>query len=262
MINAKQSIDVFWNQSTKTLEYQWVGTQDPTAPIMVFLHEGLGALSHWQHWPHQLCTHLGYRGLVYSRYAYGFSTPRPASDIWQSDYLHIEAQHALPALLQALEINEPVTLFGHSDGASIALLYAAMPQNLAQQIIVLAPHIYMEPMTLEGVKRAIYWYENGDLKQRLKHYHADPDSAFWGWGRVWSDEHYLKHWNIEKEVAHIRCPLLAIQGTDDEYASLKQIYDIQRLAPQTQLCILEHCRHSPHIDMPERVIEAVEQFLK
>lgn len=261
-MTTRKTIDLYWNGKDKTLEYQWVGVKDPTAPIMVFLHEGLGSLTHWQHWPDQLCQHLGYRGLVYSRYAYGHSSARPADEIWQGDYLHIEAQQALPALLTALNVQEPVTLFGHSDGATIALLYAAMPNNQAQQIIILAPHVYVERMTVDGVQQAIHWYETGDLKTRLKRYHADPDSAFWGWAGVWGSEYYLEHWNIEQDIASIQCPVLAIQGTDDEYASLNQLYDIKKQVPHTELCVLELCRHSPHIEMPERVTEAVSQFLK
>lgn len=261
MITPRKKIDLHWNGTDKTLEYQWVGVNNLSAPIMIFLHEGLGSLTHWQQWPDQLCNHLGYRGLIYSRYAYGHSTPRPDNDIWQGDYLHIESQHALPALLSALEINEPITLFGHSDGATIALLYAAMPNTLAKEIILLAPHIYMEPMTLNGVQAAITWYEKGDLKQRLSRYHADPNSAFWGWAQVWGNEYYLTRWNIEKDIQAIRCPVLAIQGSDDEYASLSQIYDIKKHVPQTELCVLEGCRHSPHIDMPGEVTVAVTDFL-
>lgn len=261
MNTSRKKIDLHWNGTNKTLEYQWVGTEKHSAPIMVFLHEGLGSLTHWQGWPEQLCKQLGYRGLVFSRYAYGQSTPRPDNDIWQGDYLHIESQQALPALLSALEINEPITLFGHSDGATIALLYAAMPNSLAKEIIILAPHIYMEPMTINGVQIAIKWYENGDLKQRLSRYHADPDSAFWGWAQVWGNEYYLNRWNIEKDIQAIHCPVLAIQGSDDEYASLNQIYDIKKHVPQTELCVLELCRHSPHIDMPDEVTAAVADFL-
>ena len=262
MMKTTQTIHLHWNGRDRNIEYQWVGVQDSAAPLMIFLHEGLGSVAHWQHWPEQLCQVLGYRGLVYSRYAYGNSSPRPSDEIWQGDYLHIEAQQALPALLQALSIDQPFSLFGHSDGGTIALLYAAQPNNLAQDLIVLAPHIYIEAQSTQSVQKAIHWYQHGDLKQRLARYHADVDSAFWGWATVWGDESYQKTWNIERDIQTIRCPILAIQGTEDEYASLDQIHIIQRHLPQqTTLCVLEHCRHTPYIDAPEAVTKAVQDFL-
>lgn len=254
-------IHLHWHGKDRSIEYQWVGVEDPQAPLMIFLHEGLGSVTHWQQWPERLCQALGYRGLIYSRYAYGNSSPRPADDVWQGDYLHIEAQQALPALLDALNINEPFHLFGHSDGGTIALLYAALPQNLASSIIILAPHIYIEPMSTAAVQKAIEWYQSGDLKQRLARYHADADSAFWGWAGVWGNEKHLGVWNIEKDIQSIQCPVLAIQGTEDEYASLAQIYDIQKHVPHTEVHSLDNCRHSPHIEMPEQVIKLVQAFL-
>lgn len=256
-----QLITVNTNGNRREIEYQWVGLTTPHAPLMVFLHEGLGSVSHWQQWPERLCQQLGYRGLIYSRYAYGNSTPRPAHEHWQSHYLHTEAQHALPALLETLGVQQPFSLFGHSDGGTIALLYAAMPNNLAKNIIVLAPHLYAEPEAIKGVQQAIHWYENGDLKARLAQYHAEPDSAFWAWANVWGNDHSLRTWNIEKDIQSISCPVLAMQGTDDEYATLSQVYDIQKHLPHTDLCVLEKCRHSPHIDMPDLVAERVQDFL-
>lgn len=249
------------NGKTVEIEYQWVGVNNTSAPVMIFLHEGLGSVSHWQQWPEQLCLQLGYRGLVYSRYAYGNSSARPASEPCPNDYLYTEAQQALPALLKALNITTPCSLFGHSDGATIALLYAAMPTSLAKNIIVLAPHLYAEPQAIAGVQQAIHWYETGDLKKRLAQYHADTDSAFWGWASVWGNETSLANWNIETEIQSISCPILAIQGTDDEYATLAQVYDIKKHIPSTEVCVIEKCRHSPHIDTPKYVAQHVQQFL-
>lgn len=255
-------ITVNWGGNSRDIEYQWVGLSNPDAPLMVFLHEGLGSVRHWQHWPEQLCQHLGYRGLVYSRYAYGNSSSRPADDQWQSHYLHTEAQQALPALLSALNITQPFSVFGHSDGATIALLYAAMPNNLAKNIIILAPHLYAEAEAIAGVQQAIHWYEKGDLKSRLARYHADVNSAFWGWAGVWGNDHSLSSWNIEQEIQAIRCPVLTIQGTEDEYATLAQVYDVKKNIPHAEICILEDCRHSPHLDMPETVLQHVQNFLQ
>lgn len=261
MMKKTDIISVYWNGRERDIEYQWVGVNSPLAPLIIFLHEGLGSITHWQSWPDQLCQALGYRGLLYSRYAYGNSTPRPENEIWQGNYLHIEAQQALPALLKALDITETFTLLGHSDGGTIALLYAAEPNNQAKNLIVLAPHIYIEPMSTTGVQQAIKWYKSGDLRQRLSRYHANVDSAFWGWANVWGDINYQGVWNIEKEITTIQCPVLAIQGTDDEYASLAQIYDIQKHVPQTELCVLDACRHSPYIDMPDETINIIKTYL-
>lgn len=262
MKRYNNKVQLYWHGKQKEIEYKWVGLNDPSAPLMVFLHEGLGSLDHWQQWPDLLCHRLGYRGLVYSRYGYGHSTARARHEQWLGDYLHIEAHQGLPALLRALDMTEPFTLLGHSDGATIALLYAASAMSLAKEIIVIAPHIYIEAMTHKGVQKAIEWYEKGDLKRRLGAYHADPDSAFGGWAGVWGDERYVDTWNIESELSSIHCPVLAIQGENDEYASLDQIYDLKKHVPQTQVCVLAHCRHSPHIEMPDQVAQVVQTFLK
>lgn len=249
------------DQRQLRLEYQWVGLPDSDAPLMVFLHEGLGSVQHWQRWPHDLCTQLGLKGLVYSRYGYGNSTQRPLEEKWGEHYLHQEAQQVLPAFLKQLGINTPIYLFGHSDGGTIALLYATMPDTLAQAIIVLAPHINVEPDSITALQQTIKWYEQGDLKTRLARFHANPDSAFWGWARVWSDKNIITRWNIEKEIGAIRCPILAIQGTEDDYATLAQIEGIKQRVPHTKLLALPFCRHSPHIEMPEEVTAATQQFL-
>lgn len=261
MTQAILFCDIQLEQRRLCLEYQWVGSTNPKAPLLVFLHEGLGSISHWQSWPSELCQQLGFRGLVYSRYGYGNSTTRAHDEMWDEHYLHKEAQLVLPALLNKLAIDEPIYLFGHSDGGTIALLYALMPNTLAKAIIVLAPHINVEPSSITALEQTIKWYEQGDLKQRLARYHADPDSAFWGWARVWSDPRIITRWNIEKDISTIRCPVLAIQGTDDEYASLAQIKGIKRRVPHTELLVLPHCRHCPHIEMPEEVMAATQHFI-
>ena len=260
-VKKTEKIHLHWNHNDRILEYQWVGLADPNAPLMVFLHESLGSLTHWQQWPDYLCKVLGYRGLIYSRYGHGNSTQRPPQEKWKDDYLHIEAQQALPALLKALHINEPISLFGHSAGSTIALLYAALPENLAQQIIVVAPHIYMQADTIPGVKNTISWYETGDLKKRLSQYHLNPDSVFWGWATVWGNLSYLDQWNIEAEIKAIRCPILAIQGSADEYASLAQVYDTQKNAPQTEIYVVQDAKHSPHMERPEHISQVIKAFL-
>ncbi|HEX2545216.1 MAG TPA: alpha/beta hydrolase [Ramlibacter sp.] len=242
------------------IEYEWTGARAQDAPVMVFLHEGLGSVAMWRDFPARLCEALGVRGLVYSRPGYGRSTPRPASEKWGTNFMHRQARDVLPALLRELGIAQP-WLFGHSDGGSIALLYAAaFPQDL-RGAIVLAPHILVEDVSVRSIAQARQAYLHTDLKQKLARYHDDVDSAFFGWNDAWLDPAF-RSWTIEEEIAAIRCPLLAIQGVDDEYGTMEQIRGIQRRVPHAQLLELPQCGHSPHRDQPEKVIEAVMNFLR
>jgi pimeloyl-ACP methyl ester carboxylesterase len=243
---------------TLRIEYEWVGAQG--APVMVFLHEGLGSVAMWRDFPARLCEAAGLRGLVYSRPGYGQSTPRPADERWQPDFMHRQAREVLPALLRTLGIEKP-WLFGHSDGGSIALLHAAAFPEALRGAVVLAPHILVEDVSVTSIEKAREAYLRTDLKQKLSRYHADPDSAFWGWNDVWLSPAF-RPWSIEAEIRTIRCPLLAIQGLDDEYGTLEQIRGIARRVPQAQLLELPQCGHSPHKDQPEAVIGAVERFVR
>jgi pimeloyl-ACP methyl ester carboxylesterase len=246
------------------IEHAWVGSADVTTPLVVFLHEGLGSVSMWRDFPHRLCLALGWRGLVYSRPGYGQSSPRQADEHWPPDFMHGQALDVLPALLTALGVDtaqRPVWLFGHSDGGSIALLHAALRPAHTAGVVVLAPHILVEDISVASIEQARLAYLNTDLKQRLAKHHANPDSAFWGWNTVWLSEAF-RNWNITAELAHIRCPVLAIQGKDDEYGSLAQIRGIREMAPQTQLLELTACGHSPHKDQPQAVLDAVTAWVR
>jgi len=241
------------------IEHAWVGRTDSAAPVLVFLHEGLGSVAMWRDFPARLCEAAGARGLVYSRPGYGGSTPRAADEHWQPDFMHVQARAVLPALLQSLEVRRP-WLFGHSDGGSIALLHAAAFPDAVSGAVVLAPHILVEEISVASIARAREAYLHADLKQRLGRYHDDADSAFWGWNDIWLAPAF-RGWSIEEEIRAIRCPLLAIQGLDDEYGTLEQIRGIARRVPQAQLLELPQCGHSPHKDQPARVIAAVTAFL-
>jgi pimeloyl-ACP methyl ester carboxylesterase len=246
------------------IEHQWVGRAGPGAPVLVFLHEGLGSVAMWRDFPARLCDAAGVRGLVYSRPGYGQSTPRPAEERWTPDFMHRQAEEVLPALLAALGVDparDRVFLFGHSDGGSIALLYAAAFPQALRGAIVLAPHILVEDISVTSIEQARAAYLGTDLKQRLARYHAEPDSAFWGWNDIWLDPAF-RAWSIEEEIAAIRCPVLAIQGVDDEYGTLEQVHGIARRVPQARVLELPQCGHSPHKDQPEAVIEAASRFLR
>ena len=243
------------------IECQFIAPEKTGTDLMVFLHEGLGSLSMWKDWPAQVCAAANCRGLVFSRYGYGASSPRPSDEKWPVTFMHTQAQEALPALFKALKLeDERPVLFGHSDGGSIALLYAAMYPEKTKAIIVAAPHIFVEDVTVSNIRDARAAYLNTDLPQKLKRYHQDPDSAFWGWNDIWLDPDFLA-WNIESYLDKIHCPVLAIQGEDDEYGSLEQIHGIKRIASQTKLCIIANCRHSPHKDQPDTVIKAITGFM-
>jgi pimeloyl-ACP methyl ester carboxylesterase len=241
------------------IEYEWVGPTLEGRPVMVFLHEGLGSVAMWRDFPGRLCDAVGMRGLVYSRPGYGKSTPRPADEKWGPGFMHVQAREVLPALLRELGVERP-WLFGHSDGGSIALLHAAAFPGALRGAVVLAPHILVEEISVTSIEKAREAYLQTDLRQKLARYHDDPDSAFWGWNDVWLSPAF-RDWSIAGELAPIRCPLLAVQGLDDEYGTLEQIRGIARCVPQAELLELPACGHSPHKDQPEQLILAVQEFV-
>jgi pimeloyl-ACP methyl ester carboxylesterase len=251
-----EHIAIDWAGRSVRIEYQWLNVRETGAPLIVFLHEGLGSLSMWKDFPLELCEAAGYRGLVYSRPGYGGSTPRAAEEAWAPDFMHRQAHEVLPALLSGLGIDpkqQPIWLLGHSDGGSIALLYAARFSDHLVGAIVLAPHIVVEDLSVRSIETARTAYLETDLRARLARHHEDPDSAFWGWNGIWLDPTF-RNWSIEAEINNIRCPLLAVQGLDDEYGTLEQIRGLARRAPQTELLELSHCGHSPHRDQAARLI--------
>jgi pimeloyl-ACP methyl ester carboxylesterase len=217
----------------------------------------------WKDFPQQLCEAVNCRGLVYSRPGYGKSTPRATDDTWQADFMHRQAFEVLPALLKALGIDtekQKPWLFGHSDGGSIALLFAARYPSNTSGIIVLAPHILVEDVSINSIEKAKFAYQTTDLRSKLARFHDDVDSAFWGWNDIWLSPDF-QHWNLTQAIKTITCPLLAVQGLDDEYGTLEQIHGIKRVLPHAQLLELPNCGHSPHRDQPEDLIEACISFI-
>lgn len=259
-MNAAAFVDVDWAGRRVRIEHQWLAREHTDGPLVVFLHEGLGSLAMWREFPAQLCHALGARGLVYSRPGYGRSTPRAADERWGPDFMHRQAHELLPALLDALQVHEAPWLFGHSDGASIALLYAARFPLAVAGLVVLAPHIFVEPVSIASIQHARQAWHETDLRQRLGRYHDDAESAFRGWNDIWLDPGFTR-WTIEAELPSITCPLMAIQGIDDEYGTLDQIRGIARLLPHTRLLELPDCGHSPHRDQPVRLIDEVTRFI-
>jgi pimeloyl-ACP methyl ester carboxylesterase len=255
---ATEFVDIDWRARRVRIEHAWIGgTEDSSRPLVVFLHEGLGSVSMWKDFPQRLCDAAQWRGLVFSRPGYGRSTPRERDEHWDVDYLHRQAHEVLPALFDVLRVRAPVWLFGHSDGASIALLHAA--RHPVAGAVLLAPHLFVEERSVASIEQTRLDFDGTDLAQRLARHHDDVESAFWGWNRIWLKPAF-RDWNIEPDIHGMRCPLLAIQGLDDPYGTLEQIHRLQRLLPQTRLLELPDCAHSPHRDQPEAVIAACTEF--
>ncbi len=241
------------------IEACWLNGDAPRQrPTLVFLHEGLGSLSQWKDFPAQLCAAAGCRGLVFSRPGYGRSSPR--REPWPQDYLQRQARTLLPACFAALglEADARPYLVGHSDGASLALLYAAYYPQRVCGLLAMAPHLFVEPITLAGLRAARTAYEDGGLRRALERHHADADSAFYGWNDAWLAPGFASDWNIEAELrGRLACPVLALQGVDDEYATLAQLDAIAALHAATTVCVLEQCGHAPQRDQPEALRRAI-----
>jgi pimeloyl-ACP methyl ester carboxylesterase len=246
-----------WRGRVLEIEHEWVGAARGAAPVVVFLHEGLGSLSMWKDFPREFCAAHGFTGFVFSRYGYGGSTAKPSEERWTPDFMHRQADEVLPALLAHTGIQRP-WLFGHSDGGSIALLHAA--RHPVAGVVAVAPHLFVEDVAIASIEKARDAYEATDLRARLARHHADPDSAFRGWNDVWLSPAF-RRWNIEREMATIACPVLAVQGEGDEYGTLAQIDAIAARLPKTRLLVIADCGHSPHRDQPEILSREAGRFI-
>jgi len=239
------------------IEYERIDVGQTARPTLVLLHEGLGSVAMWRDFPGRLAHATGCNALVYSRHGYGSSDPlccdRPVR------YMHDEALLALPELLDRLAIERPI-LVGHSDGGSIALIHAGAGVRAVTGVVTLAAHVLVEDISVASIAAARTAYETTDLRARLERYHADVDSAFLGWNRIWLHPDF-RAWNIEEYLPSIACPVLAVQGDDDEYGTMEQMRRIGAQVPDAELLVLEDCRHSPHRDQPEAVIDAITRFV-
>ncbi|HEY4057821.1 MAG TPA: alpha/beta hydrolase [Kofleriaceae bacterium] len=228
--------------------------------ILVFLHEGLGSIKLWRDTPSAIAAAAGVPAFVYDRVGYGHaapcSVPRPLT------YMHDEAKK-LPGILKAANFDPDDTiLVGHSDGASIALIAAGMGIIKPRGIVAIAPHVFVEDLSVESIAKAKFLYETTDLRTRLAKYHDDVDGAFWGWNRAWLDPEFKK-WNIEEYLPHIACPILVVQGDDDEYGTLEQVRKIERGARSgVETAIVVGAGHSPFRDEPDDVNIRIARFVR
>jgi pimeloyl-ACP methyl ester carboxylesterase len=241
----------------RKLEVLRIAGANRDAPTLVFLHEGLGSVSMWRDFPEKAAQAAGCAAVVYSRYGHG------GSDVLREpravDYMHVEALEALPELLDKLGIDDPI-LVGHSDGASIALLYAAARDGVSG-LVLMAPHVFVEDIGVKSIAESKTAFQSTDLREKLGRHHADAAKTFRGWNDIWLHPDF-RGWNIEEYLPRVYCPVLAIQGFDDEYGTMAQL---DAIAKQTggpvELLRLADCRHSPHRDQPGVVLEAMARFI-
>ena len=229
-------------------------------PTLVFLHEGLGSVALWKQFPRQVAEAAGCPALVYSRHGYGKSEKLEAPHA--VDYMHHEALDVLPAILDQLGIDSPV-LIGHSDGASIALIHAGAGKRPVRGVVAMAPHVFVEDITVKSIAGAKATFQNADLAERLGRYHDDAVSTFWGWNDIWLHPDF-RRWNIEDYLAGIRCPVLLIQGEDDQYGTPAQVEAIARqVAGPVETLMLPDCAHSPHqSQQKDATIAAITAFVR
>ena len=264
MTTQSEFIEINWDGRSLQLEISLIGKTGTDSPFIVFLHEGLGSISSWKDFPTRLCNALSCRGLVYSRPGYGQSTPFDQDASWGMDFMHRQAYEVLPILLDNLEItpaNHQFWLFGHSDGASIALLYASAFSDHVNGLIVVAPHILVEDLTIQSIEQLEQSYKRGDLRDRLAVHHCDPDSTFSGWIREWLSAEF-RNWSIVDALNRIQAPLLAIQGTSDEYGTYAQVAGIAERVPDVEIFEIAGCRHSPHRTHPDTLLDRSAQYIR
>ena len=239
------------------LEYRDIPAIRPDLPPLVLLHEGLGSVAMWRDFPQKLAAASGARVIALSRAGYGHSDPYPEARTPR--YMHREGEEMLPAFLDALGIERPL-LVGHSDGGSIALIFAGAFPSRPAGVVVMAPHEFVEDITLAGIRAARTVWETSDWRQKLGRYHQDPVRVFHDWNDTWLSPAF-RDWNIEDYLPKIACPLLAIQGEDDEYATMRQIDVIGEVVPGSQLLKLPACGHSPQRDQEAAVLAAIAGFV-
>ncbi|MEM6723556.1 MAG: alpha/beta hydrolase [Bacteroidota bacterium] len=228
------------------------------SPTLVFLHEGLGSIRHWKDFPSLLCRTLNLPGIVYDRHGHGLSDPM--TEDRDLDYMHIEAMDYLPEVLESFNIKRPI-LVGHSDGGTIALIYAAHYEVTA--LVTIAAHVYVEEGVEQGLHNTKQFYEHGGLKDRLERYHGPKtDKLFRAWYNTWTSE-WFAEWNIEYLLKDIDNPTLVIQGDADEYAAPKHLNDIVNgIGPNATGLLLPDLDHSPHLQQMELLVDRISQFLE
>ena len=241
----------------KRLEMLCIEPNDPGAEIIVMLHEGLGSIALWKDYPQLLAARTGCRVLAYSRYGHGNSAKlaekRPV------EFMHHEGEVVLLELLDTLNIEQPI-LLGHSDGASIALIFAGKYPKRVRALMLEAPHVFVEDLSVTSIAAAKVAFETTEFRDKLGRYHAHVDETFWGWNDIWLDPRF-RSWNVESYLESIRCPVLCVQGEQDEYGTPAQVEAIRARVERTEIVMLPHCKHSPHRDQRDATLEKMAEFV-
>ncbi len=235
---------------------------DDDKPLLVFLHEGLGTSEQWKDFPTKISKHFSLPVLLYDRYGYGKS--EQIDHLRDTDYMEKEASVFLPEILKKLGFeNKKLILFGHSDGGSIAAFFASYFPEKVMAAIIEAPHFFIEDISVSGISNAVKLYEHGSLKKKLEKYHGTNTESML---RTWTENLLsapMRNWNTVHLLKNIICPVLAIQGTDDDFGTLKQIETLRDNASgKVELFVIEHCGHIPHHQAREKVLNSIEKFLK
>ncbi|HCO99970.1 MAG: alpha/beta hydrolase [Alphaproteobacteria bacterium] len=242
----------------RRLEYYWTAGHDRDGPTLVFLHEGLGSAGLWRDFPALMTEATDLTALVYSRYGYGGSDVLEASR--GIDYMHAEALEVLPAIRDALDLDDTI-LVGHSDGGSIAAIHAGAGQWPVRGLILEAPHFFVEDESISGIEDAKIAYESTDLPTRIACRHTDGDKTFRGWNDIWLSP-VFRDWNIEEYLPGITCPTLVIQGVNDEYGTEAQLAAIgQQSSGSVDTVMVPECGHAPHHDAAEGVLDVMSDFV-
>jgi len=257
---AEQDTTGFVQSSAGRLEFRAIPPRRAPRPTIVFLHDALGSVSTWRDFPDRVCAVTGAAGLVFSRSGHGRSSPRALPR--PHTYLHDEATRVLPEVLGAQRVTRPIVI-GHSDGATIALLYAASGMPRPEAVVAIAPHVFVEDLTVAGVRETAARFASSDLRHRLWRHHGEQtDSLFAAWTDVWLDPAF-RTWNVESDLAASQSPTLLIQGADDEYGSAAQVERISsRLGARCQTIWLGGCGHFPHLERRDAVVAGIETFLQ
>ena len=241
------------------LQVAVIGDLRPGQPALVFLHEGLGSIGQWRDYPRALGGACDLPLVIYERWGFGGSEPltlpRPR------DYLTQEAEVALPELLAGLGVDRPV-LYGHSDGGTIALLYGAAKETKPVCIITEAAHVFVEEISLAGIRDAVRAWETSDLPQRLARYHgSEAETVFRGWAETWLRPDF-RDWSMTDRLARIDSPCLVCQGADDQYGSLDQVEAIlSGVSGPAEPLVLPNCGHTPHREARDEMLRAAKQFI-
>jgi pimeloyl-ACP methyl ester carboxylesterase len=252
-----QGVSSFAVAGGQSLEVERIDLGPGSRATLVLLHEGLGSVAMWRDFPGKLAHASGCSVVAYSRHGYGRSDPlREPRNV---RYMHDEALVVLPELLDQLNVHAPI-LVGHSDGASIALIHAGAKVRPVRGVVAMAPHVLVEDVSISSIEAAKHAYATTDLRERLARYHADVDSAFRGWNDIWLHPAF-RAWTIEEYLPSIACPVLVVQGEDDEYGTMEQVRRIERAVRDVDVLALADCRHSPHRDQGAAVLAAITRFV-